>query len=360
VSSSGGSVSQFFGSKWATVALLAAVVGASALAIPGVVGDTISSGDCASSTPYAPDSPDPWGDCWPGPESTGVPEGTSLTTYGGSCTITTPDTVIDSKIVNCNSLVISTSGVEITNSQVNGHVAVDSDSYPNAYSFTITDSDIVQGTTRANIHGDDPFGVGKSNFVATRVHITGGIRGAWCEYNCTLQDSYICCQAEDDNGALTCVTPGGTQHSCIHESGARQGSGPDADEGQNFIHNTWTCDAQDFEDPNPGGSDSSGCSATLTGYGDFATIQYNTVYRNNFLETEGGVCIYGGATGGGKPFPNANHQVVQQNIFHGGADQKCGWGFTSTDWSSGGTGNSWSSNSMWNGTVLTPNWSPNQ
>jgi hypothetical protein len=322
-------------------------------------GSTPTSG-CPVNSPgtYQPGTADPWGGCFANASNTGVPAGTTLTNYTGPCTVSTANTTIDSKTINCEPLLINTSGVSITKSQINGQVAVNSDSYPNPYSFTITDSRVVQPNDRASVHQDEPFGIGKSNFTATRVHVTGGIRGVWCEYNCTLRDSYIHAQAVDNNGALACTDIDGTKHVCLHESGARQGSGPDAAHGQNFIHNTWTCDAPDVADPNPGGTDSSGCSATLTGYGDFATIQYNTVTRNLFLETEGGVCIYGGGSAG-KPFPNANHQTVTENIFHGGSDRLCGWGFTSTDWRNVAT-NTWSSNSMWDGTVLVPNWGFNR
>lgn len=51
---------------------------------------------------YVPSGADPWGGCFPGPNNTGVPAGTQLTAYTGSCVITTPNTVIDKKIVDCD------------------------------------------------------------------------------------------------------------------------------------------------------------------------------------------------------------------------------------------------------------------
>lgn len=308
---------------------------------------------------YQPGTSDPWSGCFVNAANTGVPAGTTLTNYTGSCTVSTPNTTIDSKTINCEPLLINTSGVTITKSQVNGQVSVNSDTYPNPYSFTISDSRVVQPNDRQSIHDATAYGLGKSNFTATRVHITGGIRGVWCEYNCTLRDSYVHGQAVDNNGPLACTDVSGTIHICLHESGARQGSGPDAAHGQNFIHNTWTCDAPDVPDPNPGGTDSSGCSATLTGYGDFATIQYNTVSRNLFLETEGGTCVYGGSSAS-KPFPNGNHQVFMDNIFVASPSGHCGFFFTSTDFNESATGNVWSGNSLWNGSTLTQNYGPNQ
>jgi len=129
-------------------------------------------------------SPTPTGvpGAWPGPTNTGVPAGTTLSAYTGPCVITTPNTVIDAKIVNCD-LTILTTGVRITRSQVNGAVGDDENS---AYSFTISDSEII-ATTSANIV--EKTGLGADNFTATRVEVRGGNRGVYCKLRCTLQDS---------------------------------------------------------------------------------------------------------------------------------------------------------------------------
>jgi hypothetical protein len=95
---------------------------------------------CVSSTPNVPDGPDPWGGCFPGPQSTGVPPFTLLTDYTGPCDIVLANTVIDSKTITCPSgyLNIHVTGVQIKNSFINGSVWIDSPGQGG--SFTITDS----------------------------------------------------------------------------------------------------------------------------------------------------------------------------------------------------------------------------
>ena len=75
---------------------------------------------------HEPGGDDGMGGCWPYEGNTGVPAGTTLTTYSGPCTITVDNTVIDSKTVNC-SLFIEAENVTITKSQINGRIHVDSD-----------------------------------------------------------------------------------------------------------------------------------------------------------------------------------------------------------------------------------------
>ena len=92
-------------------------------------------GGC-SAPANTPGGPDGQGGCFPGPENTGVPAGTNLTPYTGPCTITTPSTIIDSKIVNCD-LEIKATGVIIRKSEIKGHVQTPEST---GYSFRIEDS----------------------------------------------------------------------------------------------------------------------------------------------------------------------------------------------------------------------------
>ena len=76
-------------------------------------------------------------------------------------------------------------------------------------------------------------------------------------------------------------------------------------------HNTLLCDAPDVPPD-------AGCSADLTGYGDFAPIRNNTISKNLFMATKGGTCAYGGSSGkdGSKPYGNqAANIVFSDNIF---------------------------------------------
>ena len=167
---------------------------------------------------------DPWGGCWPDASNTGVPAGTTLSNYTGPCTITGNGTVIDRKTVNCG-LTIRASGVQITNSKINGTVSIDDQN--SSYSFTITDTEIDAGPVNASSN-DGATAIGKGHFVATRVHTRGGIRGVWCEYDCTLRDSWIHGQARDSGGQA-------------HESGVRMGDGSTLDPQLVAVRRARTC-----------------------------------------------------------------------------------------------------------------------
>lgn len=196
-------------------------------------GSSGGGGSAAVSCPNAthtPGGPDGFGGCWPYAGNTGIPAGTVLSAYTGSCTVTTNNLSINAKTVNCNPLEIRASNVQITNSKINGTVYIDQ---PNiGYSFTITDSEVDAG-------GPTNSGIGKSNFTATRVHVYGGYRSIWCEYSCTVQDSWLHGQAPDPSGVA-------------HESAVRMG------DGSNIRHNSILCDAPDYPPD-------AGCSANLTG-----------------------------------------------------------------------------------------------
>ena len=187
------------------------------------------------------------GRSFPNSDTTGVPQGTTLTTYTGPCTIQTNNVVIDAKIINCN-LRILAQGITITRSIINGNIYSDPD-YFNG-SFTLTDSEVRMPQTSMT-------GIGDANFVVTRVEVTGGSRSINCYLNCTVQNSYAHGQYTDLRGI-------------DHESGVRMGSG------SVMRNNTHRCTA-DSVPPD------AGCSAAITGYGDFAIVQKNTIDGNLIL-----------------------------------------------------------------------------
>lgn len=284
---------------------------------------------CASASPNTPDGPDPSGGCFPGPASTGVPAGTQLTAYTGPCTVTVDNTAIDAKTINCGTLTIAAANVQITRSKVNGSVWIDS--HPSPYSFTISDSEVAADSSAAGAT-NGATGIGKSNFTALRDNVHGGIRAIWCEYSCAVRDSYLHGQLTDQAGHA-------------HESGTRIG------DGSTLTHNSIVCDA-------PNVAPDAGCSADVTGYGDFATIQNDTLSNNLFMATTGGTCVYGGSTAG-KPFPNANHIVFEANVFgFFTGDQgrpHCGYYFSSADFDTSAPGNAWTGNVRTDGASLSPN-----
>jgi hypothetical protein len=248
---------------------------------------------------------------FPDASNTGVPAGTALSAYTGPCTITAANTVIDAKSVSCG-LEIRASGVKITRSKLGNGITVGSSGTVN-----ISDSEIIASP--------DSTSVGEVNFTVERSNIWGGNRGVNCYDNCTVRDSYI--------------------HG-IRYTGDTHASGMRAGQRTTYEHNTIWCDAQT-------NSYDGGCSADLTMYGDFTTVQYVTIRNNLFKATPGGVCAYGGSTKS-KPYPNAHHIVYDGNVFERGTNGKCGYYGAVTDFSSSSTGNQWTNNVWDDGTVAKP------
>ncbi|MFY1832042.1 DUF4082 domain-containing protein [Myxococcus fulvus] len=255
---------------------------------------------------------------FPNASTTGVPAGTQLTPYTGPCTITVANTVIDAKTVNCD-LNIRAAGVIIRNSKINGSVATDENS--TGFSFTLTDSHVDAGDRYAT-------GVGAVNFTAIRVHVEGGNRSMHCWHDCEIRDSYVHGQMTDETGMA-------------HESGIRMGRNV------TLRHNTIICDAPDVPPD-------AGCSAALTGYGDFAPVENNLVENNYFPGTTGGYCAYGGSSRG-KPYSDATNNIrFIGNVFGRGQSGRCGWYGAITSFDTSEPGNVWSNNTWEDGAVLPP------
>ena len=280
--------------------------------------DAAGNVSAASNSVTATTSSNPPAGVFPNASNTGVPAGTQLTAYTGPCTITAANTVIDSKTVNCD-LLIRAAGVVIRNSKINGSVATEENS--TGYSFTITDSHVDAGDRIVT-------GVGAVNFTAVRVHVQGGNRSMHCWHDCEIRDSYVHGQMTDETGVA-------------HESGIRMGRNV------TLRHNTITCDAPDVPPD-------AGCSAALTGYGDFAPVENNLVENNYFPGTTGGFCAYGGSSQG-KPYSDATNNIrFIGNVFGRGSSGRCGWYGAITSFDTSEPGNVWSNNTWTDGTVLSP------
>ena len=260
------------------------------------------------------------GRSFPSAATTGVPRGTTLSAYTGPCTIQTDDVVIDGKTINCDMRILA-QNVKITRSLINGTIYSDSD-YFNG-SFSLTDSEVRMPQSTGT-------GIGDVNFTVKRVEVTGGSRSINCAADCTVEDSFLHGQYTDQRGI-------------DHESAIRMGSN------SVIRHNHITCDST----PVP---PDAGCSAALTGYGDFAVVQKNTI-DNNLIDGgpygSMGYCAYGGSTTG-KPFSKGvNNIKFTDNIFVHGPKGKCGiWGpITSFDLNA--PGNVWSGN-LWDDGKVVP------
>jgi hypothetical protein len=277
---------------------------------------------CAAS-PYTPGGSDGRGGCFPGPANTGVPTGTVLTSYTGPCTITTANTVIDAKTINCNPLQINAANVTVTRSKINGSIVSPESNSP-VYGFTIADSELdCQQNVEDCING--------SNWTARRVNAYNARRIGYCYFLCTLEYSYLHGTQVTDPTA--------------HVSAFRLGQYTTA------RFNTIWCDAR--VTPQDGG-----CSANLTGYPDFTPIHHNTVEGNLFpITPSGGACTYGGWNPG-KPYNNdplnATYIRFINNVYLRSATQNCGVYGPTTSWGNGRTGNEWTNNVYYPGGAAVP------
>jgi hypothetical protein len=280
-------------------------------------------GSCPVATPNVPDGRDAFGGCYPGPTTTGVPAGTVLTAYTGPCSITTANTVIDSKTVNCG-IDVRAANVTIKNSKINGSIFI---AVGQGFSVSISDAELDGGNNAGT-------GISEGDYTATRVNIHGGNRSGYCANNCSWIDSYVHGQFKDLSGTF-------------HESGLRM------EQNGTFRHNTISCDAPEV--PPEGG-----CSADVSGYGDFATIQNNTFDKNLFVGgNDLSYCVYAGSSPS-KPYPNANHIVFSNNIWQRGTRPSergtfvCGYYGPVSDFSSTAPGNVWTNNKWDDGTNVAP------
>lgn len=253
---------------------------------------------------------------FPSAETTGVPVGTVLTHYDGPCTITEDGTTIDAKRVDC-SLRILASNVTITRSEIHGTVG----NAEAGQTFTIEDSFVDAGQGEGT-------GIGDQDYVARRVHVIGGNRSALCT-RCTIEDSFVHGQFRDETGTF-------------HESGIRM------DQGSTIRRNTILCDAPEVPPD-------AGCSADLTGYGDFAPVENNLIEGNLFkASVSGGFCAYGGSSLG-KPYSGQEHDIVfRDNVFERGPGGKCGFYGSITDFDPSKPGNEWTNNTFDDGEVIEP------
>lgn len=312
---------------------------------PGGVG----AAGCAAAGSNVPDGSDGRGGCFPGTANTGPKAAAgTMATYGGSCTITAANTVIDSKVVNCRTIDVRAAGFVLKNSYLNGAIVQSS----GAASYTVTDSFIDSGVQfPACSNGSCPAGkyacgdinnqttdcgVNGSNFTVVRTEIINTNRAAYCQSSCLIQDSYF-------HG--TNLWPDASN--LAHASSVRE------EQNLTLRHNSLHCSYT-----GPFVNNEIGCSADLTGYPDFAPIKNNTVDGNLFVANTGNAfCAYGGATAG-KPFSgdptNATNQKFTNNVFQRGTNNKCSAYGPVSNFDKTRPGNVWSGNVWDNGATVGP------
>ncbi len=252
---------------------------------------------------------------FPDATNTGVPAGTQLTNYTGPCTITTNNTVIDAKTVNCD-LNIRAQGVVIKRSKVNGEIDT---AEKTSFSYTLEDSEVDAGLRQAKA-------VGTTNVTIRRANIHGGATSVYCFASCDVRDSWLHGQRLPDG-------------SDWHLGGFLANDGSNAAGGRTnavLVHNTIACDSA------PTGSEG-GCSGDVNMFGDFGTVNYVTV-DNNLLGSNTGIsfCVYGGSSSS-KPY-QPDHIVVMNNVFQRGSNRKCGGYGPVSGFDPSRPGNQWSNN----------------
>lgn len=253
---------------------------------------------------------------WPGPTTTGVPPGTTLTPYAGACLITTAGTVIDGKTVDCD-LEIHAANVVIENSKVNGLVFLDAD-LPGAdqWSFTLQDSEVNGGPVQRAVVSD-------GNMTVLRSNIYGGETAVHCSENavsCVVRDSWLHGQYLPDDQPW-------------HLGGFQSNGGT----GIEIRHNSIVCD-------HAANSIGEGCTGDLNLIPDFAVVSNATIDDNRFgANLDASFCTYGGDKST-SPYPKADHVAYTNNVFARGTNQLCGTYGPVAGFDVNGTGNQWVNN----------------
>jgi hypothetical protein len=281
--------------------------------------------NCSGPGSHVPGGADGTGTCWPGPTNTGVPAGTVLTPYTGPCTITTANTVIDSKAISCKGLAIEAANVTIKNSKVNSGILLDAD-LPGGinWSLTVQDSEVDAGASLQSAISD-------ANVTLIRANVHGGINGLECDppmSQCTIRDSWIHGQ------------------SYIPQVDTHLG-GFLSDGGQNItiVHNSIVCDT-------PVNDVGGGCTGDINFIPNFAAINGALVQHNLLVANiNASYCTYGGEKPG-SPYPHSYNIVYQDNVFQRGTNNKCAAYGPVDGFGAGNAGNVWSNNTWDNGVVL--------
>lgn len=158
----------------------AAIIAVTAVVAAGGAGLVISDGGGGSCA---------FPDCFPSETTTGVPSGTSLTAYSGPTTISTNDTIVDSKTIS-SCLTVTGTNVTIRNSVITcspsgGFNAVNHPDNGSAGDpLIIEDSEITCNGTNGN-------GVGEGDFTLTRVDLHDCENGCDMNRDVLIEDTWI-------------------------------------------------------------------------------------------------------------------------------------------------------------------------
>lgn len=276
-------------------------------------------GSSASSTRAGvPTSSSPTPAAFPDEANTGVPAGTPLTKYTGSCAFEKAGVVVQNKIIDCDRVAILAPDITIRSSQINGWIDVEPGN--NAH-LTLVESEVDAGKSQTPA-------VGFQNVKVRRSDIRGGQTSVQCASDCDIEDSLLHDQ----------MKPVGPQH-----LGGYLSNG-----GSNVVlrHNTVECTPENNAE---GGA----CTGSVQIFGDFGPL-INFRFEDNLIKaTPGGYCANFGYNPDTKKFGrNPTRIVVINNVFQRGPNGKCGvWG-PMTGFNSGGKGNVFAGNTWDDGSPL--------
>jgi hypothetical protein len=256
---------------------------------------------------------------FPNATNTGVPAGTTLTTYTGPCTITTAGAVLNRVDASgCLAILIRAKNVTITNSLT---PRIDATDWTGP-SVSITDSTVKGGTwSDGAIWG--------YNITALRVNVTGGQHSFHCASTCSVTDSWLHDQ----------YNPSGQSY---HNNAFITNGG------SNMVvnHNTLACTPLL-------NSTNGGCTADVSLFGDFEQVNNVTVQNNLLMANNSSIsyCAYGGWEPS-KKFQNSTNIKFLNNVFERGANSKCGVYGPATSFNGSATGNTWSGNAYLDGAAI--------
>ncbi len=260
---------------------------------------TRASGACQSDDENDVDGADPWGGCWPGPASTGVPSGTNLTVVNGDYTVSTPNAVVSDLDVR-GGIFVQANGVTVKNSKAR---LIDFQGYklPGSrltVSHVTIDCGGVAGT----------YGIGEDGVNIDHADISGCENGIDGDQNITITDSYI-------HGLLGIVG---------HTDGFQSADANNLVIQHNVIYAA-----------NSSAEDSFGTSAFIPNNRDLASFHDTTIENN--LVAGGAYTVY-------CPLTTTTRWSVVNNVFSRKFKSSVGWYGTNTGCNSHGI--------IWSGNVL--------
>ncbi len=196
---------------------------------------------CPSTTPNTPDGADPWGGCFPGPVTSGIPssvtpvnigttiqppnaalpsDNTGWTNSGGTIVLTGANAVVDGVLSpggSSGGLYVSggcAAGCTVKDSNVGGHVNFNGGA---GSSLTIENTTIYGGS---DTNWDAIDDLGSRTLTVNGDNISGGGHGILCYSNCTIENTYINNLISPSGGAHQnpILFDGGSNNSVTHST----------------------------------------------------------------------------------------------------------------------------------------------